>query len=452
MLSTPGIGSGLDISGIIDQLMTLERRPLVALGTDQVELEAQLSGFGKLKSTISLFRSAVSDLSSTDKFEYYKAISSDDEVLTANADSNAAKGVFSIDVQRLAENHRQAATTVFADPATTTIGTAGDTMTLTVGTDAFTVEIGDKTLAGVRDAINAASDNTGVTASILQDDTGYHLTLSADDTGSDNLITVSYSAADPFAMQDLNQDRDGSGTFTASDLDAVLTLENTFTVTRTTNTVSDAIEGVTLNLEKAGITTVEIDRDDDKIRGSVQQFIGVYNEVVNIIDELRGNVLSEERSSLASLESQFRNLLNTEAGTSSKFSYLFELGVSTRLNGTLELDSSVFDSALDADPQGVASLFADADSGLATRFDAFASSLIDAGGLFDSREQSLNAQIRRIESDRARVEFRLIQREQSLVQQFSALDSLIANLNTTSSFLGQQLDALAAQTRSSNGG
>lgn len=453
MLSTPGIGSGLDISTIIDQLMTLERRPLVKLGTDQVALEAQLSGVGKLKSTISVFRSAMSGLADVDKFQQFKATSSDEDVLTAKADASAAKGAYQVDVVRTAQNHRLAASTVFDDTDTTLIGTEGETMRITVGTTSFEVEFGDKSLGAIRDAINGASDNPGVTASILQDDTGYRLTLSADETGSENFVAVDYleSAPDPFALTTLNTDRDNSGDVTAADLDAVLLLENTYTVTRSSNAVSDVIQGVTLNLAEAGSVTVKVDRDVDKIRAQVNQFIGVYNEVIGTLAELRGGVLAEERSSLVSLEGQFRAVLNTPSGGDA-FDFLFELGVETERDGTLSLNAATFDSALEFDPKGVAEMFAGATNGLATRFTALADRLNEAGGLLDSRETTLNSRIRDLEGDRADIQFRLQRKEAALVQQFSALDALIAQLNTTSSFLSSQLDQIAATTKSSNGG
>ncbi|MCA8973856.1 MAG: flagellar filament capping protein FliD, partial [Planctomycetes bacterium] len=310
MLSTPGVGSGLDISSIIDQLMAIERRPLVKVGTRQVELEARLSAFGKLKSTVSTFESAMAGLEDADKFKFFQATSSNEDVLTASAAAGAARGRYSVEVVRIAENHRMAAATVFSDTDTTTIGTTGDTMTITVGSASFDVEYGDLTLDGVRDAINEAGAAHGVTASLLQDDTGYHLTLAADDTGSDHLLGVSYSATDSFSFQTLNADRDGSGGFTGADLDAVLTLENSFTATRSSNSVSDVISGVTLSLVDAGSVTIDVDRDMSAIRGSVNEFIGAYNSVVSTTAKLRNEVLADERASLLSLEARFRGILN----------------------------------------------------------------------------------------------------------------------------------------------
>ena len=452
MLSTPGIGSGLDINGIITQLMIIERQPLARLGVQQVEAEAQVSAFGKLKSSVSLLRSAMTELSDPAKFRYFKATTGNDEVLTGSADADAAKGSYSLEVVRIAENHRLAGSTFFADTDTTLIGGAGETLTITVGSTSFVVASGNKTLAGIRDAINGASANPGVTASILHDDSGYRLTLSADDTGSTHAISVAYSAADPFALQSLNADRDGSGGFTAADLDAVMVVENSFTVTRSGNAVDDVIDGITLNLAGAGTTTLKVARDDAKIGGSVQQFIGVYNDVVKTIAEMRGSVLKSERGALLSLEAQFRAILNSGADGSTQFSFLSELGVTTGLDGRLSLNNTVFNAALTSDADGVAALFTDPDSGWAARFGSLAGSLLDAGGMLDNREQSLKARIDDLKDARRNLEFRLTQREAALLKQYSALDTLVAQLNTTSSYLSTQLEQLAANTRSSKRG
>lgn len=452
MLSTPGVGSGLDISGIIEQLMTLERRPLIELGAEQIELEAQLSGIGSLKSAVSALSTALADLADADNFRFNRAVVADEDILTATASAEAGRGTYAIAVNRVAENHRLASGSVFADADTTQIGVAGDTITIGVGSDQFTVDIGEKTLNGIRDAINAAADNTGVVASLLQDDLGYRLTLTADETGSDNFVTVAYSGADVFSLSSLNADRDGNLSFEAADLDAELLLENSFTVTRSRNQFSDVIDGVSLDLKQAGTTTIDLSRDDPRIQASVQQFVDAYNAAFSTLDGLRSEVLSSERASLNSLESQLRRVLSAPAGDSPSFSYLFELGVTTRLDGTLELDSSQFLKSLNADPAAVADLFTNTESGLAVTLKSLADRLTEPGGLLDGREQSLNAQIRDAESDRTRIEFRLAQKEQSLLDQFSALDALIAGLTTTSSFLTTQLDQIAAVTRSSNDG
>lgn len=454
-ISTPGVGSGLDIRSIISQLMAIERQPLVALGTEQVGLEAQFSAVGKLKSDVSLLRTAMTELSDAAKFKFAKAVSTDEKILTASADSTAAKGTFKVDVNRIAENHRQAANTVFANTDVLKIGAPGATMKLAVGSDSFIVEVGDKTLAEIRDAINSAADNHGVTASILHDDSGYRLTLSANDTGSDNLVAVTYATLldpvtpgpDLFALQTLNADRNTSGGFTAADLDAELVMEGAFTVTRTKNAISDIIDGVTFNLVDAGEVTLNVSRDDAKIAGSVNQFIGVYNQVVKTISELRGNVLASERGALNSLSQQFRNILNEKAGNAERYSFASELGLTTGLDGRLTLNTTIFNNALAQDAEGVADMFANDASGLAVRFENLAKSFVDAGGVLNNREVSLRSRIDDIRDERVNLEYRLTLKEQALVSQYSALDSLVATLNTTSSYLTTQFAALSGNSR-----
>ena len=222
--------------------MSIEQQPLAALQTKQTTLTAELSAYGTLKSTVANFQSAMGNLSDVSKFKIFTANSSVATVATASADATAARGTYAVEVKRIAENHRLVAGTVFADTTASTVGTAGDTMTIGVGGKNFTVDIGGKTLDQVRAAINAASDNTGVTASTLHDDTGFHLTLSANDTGSANALTTSYSAVtDPFALATINKDRDGNGSFTTADLDAQITVENTYTMTRSSNSVGTRI-------------------------------------------------------------------------------------------------------------------------------------------------------------------------------------------------------------------
>jgi len=451
VLSSPGIGSGLDVRGIVDQLVAVESQPLVRLGARRVELEAQLSGFGRLQSAFSSFQQAMQGLAGIDKFQRFSTSVSDESVLSASADSSAARGTFAIEVQRTAEAHRLAAANTFADSDVTKVGSAGESLTITIGGASTTIEFGDLTLAQIRDAINDDPDNPGVTASLLRDDTGYRLTLAANATGSGEHVTLAYAGTDPFAFQTLNADRDGDATFTAADLDALLVLENQFPITSTSNTVSGAIQGVTLNLLAPGTASLEIDRDKAAVEDSVRAFVDGYNDLVGTLAELRGNVLRSERLSLLSIESQLRAVLNEAAATDEGFSLLFEVGVSTTRQGTLELDSAALQRALDTDFDGVAQLFGDPEAGYAVRLDRLADRFLDAGGVLDARTTSLERQVRDIEDRRAALQRRVASVEERLLAQFTALDGLLSQLNNTSDFLTRQLDQLDALNQQGRG-
>ncbi len=447
-ISTQGVGSGLDIAGIVSKIMAIEREPWVKAGTKGVELQAQLSAYGKLKSVVSTFETTMIDLSDAATFKASKATSSDTKVLTATADSTASRGVYAIEVKRLAETHRMVAGTVFADTGTTKIGVAGDTMELSVGSKSFTVEIGGKTLDQIRIAINSATGNSGLTASTLRDASGYHLTLSGKNTGSDNFISVKYRTLtdletpqpDLFSFASVNTDRDLSGVFDKNDLDAELKVENTYTVKSSSNSVSDVIAGVSLELAATGTTTLSVARDDSKIESAVQQLVTDYNAVFKSTSDLKVKGLKDERGALLNIESQFRDALRTKSGTSKTFSYLAEIGITTAAKGTgLTFNSTVFKDALSKDPEGVASMFSDTATGAISRYKKLAGTLVGAGGVLPGREESTRLRIDANTTLRTNLDYRLDRREAALNKQYNKLDALVSSLNNTSSFLTTQL-------------
>lgn len=444
MLSSPGIGSGLDVKGIVDQLMAVERQPLTRLGTRELEIKAQISAYGSLKSAVSTFKDAIAKLNDISKFKVFKATSSDETILTASASSSAAKGTFTLQVNRIAENHRMSSNSFFPNTDTTTVGAAGDTMTISVGGSAFTVQHGGKTLGQIRDAINTATTNTGVTASIIKDNSGFRLLLSSNDTGSTKALTVSYSGIDPFTLQTLNTDRDGSGAFTTADLDASVRLENTFNITSSSNSLTETIQGVTLTLKKAGSITLTVDRDNAAVEKSVQDFAKTYSDLVKTLAKLRGDVLKSDRSALLDIEAQFRNVLNTAVTGVGSFGNVFEIGVSTQKDGTLSVNTTTLGGALTSDFSGVAALFADSTKGIAVRLSSLADNFLATGGVLDGRTQSLKTQANRVGDQKVALEGRLKIIEQRFRDQFAALDTLVSNLQTTTNFLTQQLSLLTA--------
>ncbi len=442
-LSSPGIGSGLDVKSIVQSLMSVEQQPLLKLGTREVELKAQLSAYGSLKGAVSTFRDAIEKLADIDKFKVFSAKSSDDDVLTATASSSAATGGYNLQVQRIAENHRMASTATFADTGSTLIGVDGDSMTIAVGADSFVVAVGGKTLGAIRDAINDATDNTGMTASIIKDDAGSRLVLSANETGGTHALAVTYSGTDPFALTTLNADRDSSGGFTNADLNASVTLEGQFTITSSTNSLTEAIQGVSVQLNKAGSATLQVARDTGAVEKSVQSFVKAYSDLITTMNKMRGQTLKSDSVSLLSIESQLRAVLNENVAVEGQFENAFALGISTEKNGTLAVDASALDAALKTDFAGVANLFADPDDGLAVRLQALADSLLEAGGPLDGRTQGLDNQIREAAARKAQLEERLKIVESRYTSEFNALDGLVSQLQSTSNLLTQQLAMLS---------
>jgi flagellar hook-associated protein 2 len=259
MISAPGVGSGLDVNSIVSQLMAVERQPLNRLEADKRGLQAQLSAFGKLKSGLSTFQSAMSGLKSLDAFKLFTATSSDEAAFTATADSNAAISTNSIDVVQLAVADKRASQAI-ADTGTTTLGGSGDQMTITVNGNAFVVDGGGMTLSQLRDAINSDPNNVGVSASIISEtSTSNRLVLTSNETGTTNSISTTFTGT---LGTDLGL------TQITPPKDAQITIDNTFTVTRSSNVISDALSGVTLTLkaQTAATATLSVDRDLEGIK------------------------------------------------------------------------------------------------------------------------------------------------------------------------------------------
>ncbi len=443
-ITSAGVGSGLDINSIVSQLMTIERQPLVNLQSKRSDLDSQLSDYGRLKSALSDFQSALGKLNSTTDFSLFTTTSSDPDVFTATAGSAAAAGNYSIQVQNLAVAHKMGSTS-FADADTTTVGNSGDTMTVTVNGSSFTVDIGGMTLQQIRDAVNDASDNVGVTASVIQvDDTTFHFTLTSDNSGTAYAIGLAFAdsgsnpIADPLTM----------ATTTSAD-DAQVLIDGTYTVTRSSNTISDAIGGVTLNLlaqDAVNTHTLTISRDQDAIQESVQGFVDAYNSLHDLIGELRNGTLAGDNS-LLSIENGIRSVFNSPpAALGGSYSYLAEIGITVDKLGTMSLNSDqlTLSDALSADFPGVVALFSDSTEGYATRLYDLMDQYLTLGGngLIESREDGINSRKDLLDTRIATLEQRLVLIEQRYRDQFTALDTLVSQLQTTSTFLTQQLTLL----------
>lgn len=444
-ITAAGVGSGLDIESIVSQLMTLERRPLNDLQRKVEDTRSEISAFGTLKSALSTFQDKMRELSTLDAFRKFSGNSSDEDVLTASANANAAAGIYSVDVERLAQNHKQgsnefAATDTFG-------GKSRDGLTLKVGADSMTVDLSTGlTLSEIRDAINSAEDNPGVTATILNTGSGnQRLILTADESGFEGRVDLSYEGrvrANDFNFATTNKDATGASLTDLTQLDAAYNIDG-FDLTASSNNISDAIDGITFELKGVGSSTLSLVRDTDAIEASATAFVDAYNEVVKTVGKLRGEGLSSD-SVLTGITRSLRSALNvTPAGLSGSFSSLSELGIKTNAkSGELEFDSTDFKQALDTDFASVAEVFAKEDQGYAYRLDSLIDNYLDADGPLDGRVDSLNDRIRSMQNRQDSLESRLVLKEQSLRSQYAALDGLIGSLQSTGNFLLQSLAGL----------
>src|SRR4030065_2714016 len=189
-ISSAGIGSNIDVNSLVSQLMAIERRPLDLLNQRKSLYDAELPAFGKTSSDLAAFQSAVSALKNADDFKVYKATAADTDYVTASADSGASVTNHSLTITQLAKAQKLVSTT-FADTSVVTVGTGR--LTVANGASSFNVTIDstNNTLDGIVNAINSASSNFGVAASIINTGTGYRLLFSPNETGTAYAVTIS---------------------------------------------------------------------------------------------------------------------------------------------------------------------------------------------------------------------------------------------------------------------
>ena len=392
MISSPGIGSGLDVNGIVSQLMAAERQPLNALNAQEQAFNQKLSAFGQVRSALATFQTALKDLSNGSKFQALTATSSDTKVLSASASGKATPASYQIGVTQLAQQHKIAS----AGYATTDAVIGSGTLTIQFGTydsgsNTFTANAdkatksisiapANNTLAGIRDAINAA--NAGVTATVVNDGSaaGHRLVLTSSDSGAANSLKISVTDDDGTALNAsglsaLAYDPTaavGSGKNLeqkAAALDALLDIDG-IAVKQPTNTVKDAIDGVTLNLAQTNVgqkLTLVVGRDSKAVTEAVQAFVKSYNDASGTLKNLtaykgpgaqNGILLGD--ATARGIQVELRDLLNTSINSGGALTTLSQIGVSFGSDGTLSLDNTKLTAAINTNFDGIAALFAKA--------------------------------------------------------------------------------------------
>ena len=466
MINVPGIGSGLDINSLVSGLVSAEGDAKTLLLTNRrSDIEFEVSAFGALKSTLSTLTSSLTFLKSSANFESTTLTSADPEIFTASSTGGSiAPGVFGIEVRELAEAQKLI-TAGFADQ-NTVVGTGA--LTISVGSEDFTVTIDDdnNTLAGIRAAINDASDNTGVSATIVNVDDGAggteaKLILSADNTGTENALTVTvddddandvdasglsafyYDTADVTTPERLTQIN--------AALDAEVYIDGQKVVS-SSNTVTDAINGVTITALKKDSGTVHdltVETDTQTIKSNIESFVTNYNTLRTFINDVTEFDPNTGDASVLLGDATTRNLSNqirkqisdTVTGINGQFTTLVSLGITSNSDATLTIDASKLDSALNTDMDAVAELFS-SENGVATKLDNIINEYTTTNGLLDEKISGLNDSVTSINEDIVDLEESLQALEERLFAQFTALDLLVESLNSTSSFLDQQFDIL----------
>ena len=449
---------GLDVPGLVAQLMAVERQPIDKLNTRVASYQTKISSFGTISGLVSGFQTALQSLKTSSLG--FSATSSDTSILSASAGSTAAVGTYALNVTQLA----QAQSLVAAGQAdtTTAIGSGNATVvtfdfgttngaTFTPnggGTKSITIDGTNNTLQGISDAINAAQ--MGVSATIVNDGSGtpYRLALTSTNSGVSNSIKVTTDAADATVAGFLTHDPAGAQnlTQTVAAQDANFTV-NGIALSNASNTITDAIQGVSLTLTKLTTTpaTLTVTRDTSAVSTAVSGFIDAYNALASQLKSrsaygsatAQGGALAGD-GTLRLMQDQLRGIFNT-AASGGTLTYLSEVGVAFQADGTLKLDSSKLNSAMASNFSDVTNLFSSA-TGFATRLDAWATSALSPGdGLIATRTDSLNLSIKDYNDQLGKLEARMAALQKRYTATYSNLNMLLISMNGTSSYLSQQL-------------
>lgn len=452
-----GIGSGLDISGIVQSLVAAEGEPVqLRIGQKEARAQSRLSAFGSLKSALSDFRDKLDAMRTADKFLARKAQSGNEDVLTATITSSATPAKYDIEVLQLAQS--QKLTSGAFGSSEEVIGTG--TLLVSLGAATTAIEITDQnnTLAGIRDAINEKLDNPGVAATIVNATNGSYLILSSDTTGTASPITVTQSGGDG-GLSALEYDPlNGLTSLTESIAaqDALIRIDG-LDVVSSTNSIEGAIDGVTLDLlagTQGATEQLIVENDLSAARGLVEDFVASYNSLISTFDSLTdydaealtaGPLLGD--ATVRGIRDQIRRELSTTVqDVNSPFSALSDVGIETQLDGTLTLNDTVLSDALENEFVKFGGVFS-ANDGFAVRLYDLADNFLRTDGIIETRSEGLKTQIEGFNDQRESLNERLASLETRLLRQFNALDSLLAQLGSTSNFLSQQLSNLPGAER-----
>lgn len=457
-VSSLGVGSGLDLSSIITGLMQVEQQPLLALQKKEASYQSRISSLGTLKSALSSLQTAATSLipnitqSANDKFTSLKVSTGDNTIVTTTTSTGAVASNYTLKNISLAT----------AEQIRKTEGTLGipgsgtGTLSIKVGTGtAVDVSVtGGSSLSDIAKAINDAKPD--VTATVINDGTTNHLVISAKKTGASNTVSITGSAGwTGFNFKPTTAPA-STNAWTQQQNAASASVEvNGLTVTSDNNTITTAISGLTINLlkESSSGTTLSVTQDSTtNITAALNSFIKAYNDAAssmkslgayNATTKVAGALQGD--TTLRGAQSQIFNLLTSKQGTGD-YTVLADIGIALQKDGTLKLDSSKLNKAIESDFSAVANLT----SAVGTAFKSGLETLIGTSGNITSITESANRMIKELDRRQEALQDRLIKVQERYTKQFSALDTLIASMNQTSSSLTQMLANLPGSSSSSN--
>jgi flagellar hook-associated protein 2 len=433
-ISVGGLMSGLDTNGIIEQMLSIQQRPILSLQRNEAEYQVKLSTYGNFKSLLTGLKSSMEALDSENDLIRFTAQSGDTGLFTVSADETATAGNYNITVSQMADVHKLTSV-AFAEAEAVGEGT----IHLSLGAaDAVDIAISDTdTIQDVADAINDA--DAGVNAAVIFDGTDYYLTLTGEETGADQVIDLTVT----------------NMTNTQSAADAIITVDGVADIQRSTNVIDDVIEGVTLTLASApdapdNTTSLSITRNTGTASQAIATFVSKYNNVLDFIatqqkyDPATGDAgLLLGDATTNTIRNNLKSLATGTISSTGDIDNLTDLGIAFNEDGRLEVDSDQLGDALKNNFDDVIQFFSRNDEeaeGFAIKtLDFLDTVLKDTTGTLAARTKGIQSTIGDLQDQVETMEMRNAAWEERTRAQFNSLELLLAQYQSTGDYLTQQI-------------
>ncbi len=441
--SSLGIGTGVDLQSMLTSIINAERAPIRALDTQIAAANNKISLYGTLKSKLDALKTASETLQYPSRLSALSATSSDTAVIAASANYTAAVGTYGMEVAQLAGNQKSFS---IAYTAGSTFG-PGDINFTVGGVAAATISLSGATssLQDVSTAINNAQ--VGVTATVITDSAGkQRMILTGDKSGASNGFSMASSLTASGSQASLASfDTTTVGLNRTVAQDAMLKIDG-INITSSTNNFSN-ISGLNLTAVKLGTSTVSVQNDSAKITTAAQAFVDSYNAVATLIKSNSGYNTTTKVGQAFSGDSATRSVLNT-LGTarttvptelsSATLKTLSSIGITMQQTGLLSLDTAVLNTAVKTSPTDVIKNL----NAYGKSFGDQVTAMLASNGAVTNRLSNLDSSVRRYQDSQEKMEVRVALVEKRYRAQFTALDTLVSSMQTTSSYLTQQIAAL----------
>ena len=441
LLSSAGIGSGLDVNAIITALVNAKQAgPAQQISSQTTQLQAQEAGLTALGSALNSLQTTLGKLGSSLTFTTYAATLGNTALGTTSTLPNAQPGSYNLTVNHLATAQTRASSAYASGSAV-----GAGTLTVSVGNQSMNLNVSaTDSISSIATAINQSSGNPGVQATIVNGANGAQLLLTSTKTGVANGFSVSAGSGSSAGLTSLASTLNTAGSNEASD--ASLSIDG-IAVTSASNSVSGALNGVTLNLVATGSSTLTVSQDTSAVTGAVSDFVNAYNSYISTVGTLssydpsskQGGVLLGD-TTLMSVQRQVNSVLSSSVPGNSIGS-LAALGITRNADGTLSSNSSTLGSALQSNPGAVQDLFAGT-NGYATRLNSMLDGFTASNGILATRTASIQSQLSNLSQQSTALTARMNVYATQLRQQYTALDTLMSSLNNTSSYLTSSLQAM----------